>query len=158
MTDTITIKGLDKLTKKIKNIEGLKPVIAALKAGATHIKGKIAEYPPAERAHRPQPFISDKQRRWFFAALRSGEIEVPYRRTFSPNSETLSKKWTIGERDGGLTQIIGNNVSYGPFVQGNKQTAFHRVTGWKTTDQVAEEEAKTVNKFVQEHIEKALSD
>lgn len=30
---------------------------------------------------KPQGFKSDKSRRYFFAALRSGKIDVPYRRT-----------------------------------------------------------------------------
>ena len=74
MTDTITIKGLDKLTKKIKNIEGLKPVIAALRAGATHIKGKIAKYPPATSANSPS------QRRW-------------YERGYGPAGAGLTAHW-----------------------------------------------------------------
>jgi len=152
MTDTITIKGLDKLTKKIKNIEGLKPVIAALRAGATHIKGKIAKYPPATSANSPS------QRRWYERGYGPRWRRIDGSLGGRKTSETLGRKWTIGERDGGLTWIVGNNVTYGPFVQGDKQAAFHRERGWKTTDQVAEEEADTVNKFVQEHIEKALSD
>ena len=153
MTDTITIKGLDKLTKKIKNIEGLKPVIAALRAGATHIKGKIAKYSPSSIANSPS------ERRWYERGYGPRWRRVNGSLGGRKTSETLGRKWTIGERDGGLTQIVGNNVTYGPFVQDKKlQAAFHRERGWKTTDQVAEEEADTVNKFVQEHIEKALSD
>ncbi len=37
------------------------------------------EDPP--QTHDPQPFVSDKQRRFFFAALRDGTIDVPYIRT-----------------------------------------------------------------------------
>jgi len=152
MTDTIVIKGLDQLTKKIKNIEGLKPVIAALRAGALHVKGKIAPYPPPSIANSPS------QKRWYERGYGPRWHRVDGSLGGRKTSETLRKKWAIGERDGGLTQIVGNNVSYGPFVQGDRQAAFHRERGWKTTDQVAEEEAETVNKFVQEHIEKALSD
>ena len=155
MPAQITLEGLDKLVKKLDNLAQLKTVAAAIKAGALHIKGKIAKYPP--RRDVPQPFKSERQRRWFFAALRSGEIEVPYRRGQSPGSEALGRKWTVKTRDNGLTAIVGNNVSYGPFVQGEQQASFMAARGWKTTDTVAQEEGDRVNELVAQAVEKALA-
>ena len=57
----------------------------------------------------------------------------------------------------GLTQVVGNNASYGPYVQGDEdQAAFHTARGWQTVGQVAEAEAETVTQFVADQIEKAI--
>jgi len=104
---------------------------AALRAGALYLKGVFSEYPDDSNAHRPQPFVSEKSRRYFFAALASGEIEVPYKRGSSPNSETFSKQWGIADAAGGDTLQIGNSASYGPLLVGREQAFYHKVTGWK---------------------------
>ena len=73
-------------------------------------------------------------------------------------SETLGRKWTVQTRDGGMTAIVGNNVSYGPFVQDeDRQTSFHKRRGWKTTQKVAEEESREVTELVIKAVEDALS-
>jgi hypothetical protein len=49
------------------------------------LREALADPPAQEHLTRREvygePFKSDKQRRWFFAALRDGEIQVPYQRT-----------------------------------------------------------------------------
>lgn len=153
----IKIEGLADLLRKIKRIEQMERVKAALKAAAVHVKGKIATYPGP--GHRPQPFKSDKQRRGFFAKLKKGEIEVPYRRGSSPGSQRLGTRWTVESRNDGWTQVIGNNASYGPLVQGPQtQTSYHATTGWKTTAQVADAEAATVTQYVTRAIERELAE
>ena len=52
--------------------------------------------------------------------------------------------------------VVGNNASYGPYVQGDEQVGFHKARGWKNTDKVAKEESATVNKILAAAIEKAL--
>jgi len=153
---TIRIEGLSELLAKITRLSQLAGVKAALRVAALHIKGKVARYPAA--SHRPQPFVSDKQRRGFFYHLKHGDIEVPYRRGTSPGSETLGRRWTTEARNSGLTQVIGNNASYAQLVQGpERQTAYHAATGWQTTAQVAEQEAPVVIEYVRAAIENELS-
>jgi hypothetical protein len=72
-------------------------------------------------------------------------------------SETLGRKWTIKSRDGGMSAVVGNNVSYGIFVQGEKQAAFHARRGWKTTEQVADKEGPRVREYIAEAIRRALA-
>lgn len=151
MADVIQIKGLDELLKKLDSLQKLDAIKPALKAAAVHVKGKIAQYPPSSEANDPN------RRKWYERGygpkwrLVSGEVHG--KRT----SETLGRKWTTRSLNQGLTQVVGNNVSYGPFVQSaEKQAAFHRKRGWKTTEDVAAEEADTVNKFVKDEIDKVL--
>ena len=159
MTSQITIKGLDKLQGKIDDITSLRAIQAGIKAGALHVKGKIAQYPPASDANVAGPY----PKRWYQRgygprwARKSGGVGG--RKT----SETLGRKWTISQSYSGISWTVGNNVSYGPFVQGAKeegkkgQTAFHKTRGWKDTDQVAKEEGDQVLKFIQDEIHKVLN-
>ena len=152
---TIKIEGLTELLLQLKRVEQLERIKAAMRAAAVHLKGKIATYPGP--GHRPQPFKTDKQRRGFFAKLKDGQIEVPYRRGASPGSQRLGTRWTIASRNSGLTQVIGNNASYGPLVQGpDKQTSYHATTGWRTTEQVVETERETVVNFLRKAVEDEL--
>ena len=148
---TIQIRGLDRITKKLNNLQELKAVRTALKAAALHVKGKVAQYPEESEANRPRKggwYERGYGRKWYGGGKKT--------------SETLGRKWTTAERDGGLTQVIGNNVSYGPFVQGpdkdkDHRAWFHKKRGWKTTQEVAEQESKTVVEFVQSEVEKVLN-
>lgn len=138
------INGLNALAQ----MRGLRRGLAG---AAAHLQGVAARY-PGER-HDSQPFVSDAQRRGFFARLRSGEIQVPYVRGFAPTSEQLGQRWTVEERDGGLTQVVGNNASYAPLVQSaQRQTTYHRITGWKTDEQIINEEGPRVNEIVNAEI------
>lgn len=153
---SITIDGASELIAKFTRLAQFREASKALQAAALHVKGKIAQY-PAER-HGPQPFKSDKSRRFFFWALREGKIDVPYRRGASPGSQSLGRKWTIASSNGGLMVTIGNNVSYGPLVQGEKQTGYHATTGWRTVEQVMDAERETVVEYVSTELQRIASE
>jgi hypothetical protein len=145
----VTIKGMEPLLRKLDNLEGLKRVRPALMAGALHIKGKIAKYPPHSIANSP----SNPSGRWY---ERGYGTRTKTGRGY-PTSETLGRKWTVANRDRGLTKVIGNNVSYGPFVQSaEKQAKFHKRRGWKTDEQVIDEEQDTVLDFVKDRVDRIL--
>lgn len=153
MADNVRIEGLDKLLRKIKSIEGLAAARVALKAGALHIKGIVDRYPPETSANSP----SNVNGRWYERGYgprwrrKSGGIGG------SKTSKTLGRRWTTTSRLSGLQQVVGNNVSYGPYVQDrDKQAGFHAARGWKTIQDVSEEESEVVLNLVRAEIEKAL--
>jgi hypothetical protein len=151
----VDLKGIKEVEEVLKEAGSLKPFKLGLKEGAIHLKGKFASYPKVSR--RPQPFVSDKQRRGFFYHLNKGNIEVPYRRGMSPGSKRLGQSWTVQERQGGLQQVIGTAVSYAKLVQDKEeQTAYHKVTGWKTVQQTIKEKTKEVVAVVNKEIEKQI--
>lgn len=153
MADSIRLEGMDALLKRISDLGRLRRVRAATKVAAAHVKRKFQEYPPASR--RKQLFKSAKQRRAFFAKLRSGEIEVPYVRGSSPGSRNLKQNWTLVEANEGLTQIVANATPYGPLVHDNeKQTRYHRETGWPTVDKVLEAERDVVINYLRQALER----
>jgi hypothetical protein len=136
-------------------VGGLAGVRAAIKGAAIHVLNRMKEYPPAR--HAKQPFVSDRQRRGFFAKLRAGEIQVPYRRGQSPKSESLKHRWAMRTEDDGLTAVVGNNASYARLVQdAEKQTRYHKTTGWGTVQGVMKEERDLVTGMIIGAAKKAL--
>ncbi|MBN2002806.1 MAG: hypothetical protein JXA21_05570 [Anaerolineae bacterium] len=111
------------------------------------LRKKLARYPRPStgKAH----FKSEKQRRFFFAALRKGQITVPYRRT-----GTLGRKWTsrVTFNDADVAGFVGNNTPYGPYVQGFADQAQIHAGNWQTDQQVAQESADEVMGFFAEEI------
>ena len=104
----------------------------ATTASVALLRKRLAKYPG--KSSGKMEFVSDKQRRFFFAALREGKIHVPYQRTV-----TLGKRWTteVSRRGDDLVGKVGNATVYGPFVQSvDQQAAIHRGR-WRTDEQVA---------------------
>ncbi len=139
MNIRMEITGIEKLNGKLKRLVNLQAYRHGLQAVAEHVKGQVASYPRVSR--RPQPFKSDRQRRGFFAKLKAGLIQVPYRRGISPNSERLDAKWFISMLSDLRASII-NSASYAGLVHDRtKQARYHRETGWKTAQDVVEDPA-----------------
>ena len=148
---TIRLEGYDDLLRRVTTLAQLKHLQAAVKAAGEHVKRAIDVYP--HHTPRPQPFVSDKQRRGFFAKLRAGEIEVPYRRT-----DSLKHGWNVTTRNAGLTAVVGNSVAYGPLVQSaEKQTGYHATTGWITDREVVSNEREAVLDFIAQELQKAVN-
>lgn len=93
------------------------------------------QQPPPPRGYKMQ-FKSARQRRWFFSALRSGAIKVPYQRTGS-----LTRGWLVRIKLSGdtFTAEVYNNVPYKKYVQGfgNEQAHIHQGR-WSTQERIAE--------------------
>src|SRR3990167_5853255 len=158
MSLRIEIEGVEKLNGKLKRLINLQAYRHGLQAAALHVKGQAASYPHVSR--RPQPFKTDKQRRGFFARLKAGLIDVPYRRGISPNSQRLDTKWFVSMLSD-LRASIVNSATYARLVHDRtQQSRYHQETGWKTAQEVAEDPAvlsaierimqKVIDEFVKE--------
>ena len=149
-TVTVKIKGFEEAKARIGELRDSPKLIAALKAAAAHIKGKINIYPPATEANSPS------SQRWYergYGPKWQTRNGVNGRKT----SETLGRRWTIKVFGGQLKVEIGNNVSYGPYVHDqDKQASFHKARNWKTTEEVAKQEEPTVAKMVQKVVESEI--
>jgi len=155
MADPIRIEGLDALIDKIRNLAQFQNLARAMRIGAELVLGDLKKYPPVSR--RKRNFINPKQRAAFFAKLKAGEIEVPYRRGQSPGSQNLQQRWTRRASDRGLTQTLGNNASYAQLVQGpQRQAQYHRVTGWQTTAQVLDKRRADIVRLAQQAVREDL--
>ena len=130
---TIEIKGLDQLIRRFgQRSHVLKPIVKALDKSVKVVQARLAKYPRRPTNIRV-PFVSQRQRVWFFAALRSGEIQVPYRRT-----GTLGRSITTQVDSKALEGRVGTKLSYAPYVLGDATQA--RWMGhWHTFREVAKE-------------------
>jgi len=146
--------NLGTVPQRLKNLKELRGFKRGLHAAGIHLQSKIRVYPPVSR--RKAVFTSDAHRRAFFAMLKRGKINVPYRRGQSPSSQRLASRWAVSRRNGGLSVVVGNNATYARRVQGDRQTAYHKKTGWKTISDVAKAERPTVVRIIQREIKKSI--
>ena len=151
MAKAVRIEGMEKLEKKLRKVQDKKTVRAALKAAGVHIKGKVDKYPPSSGANSPKGH-GGWYERGFGTKYRRLDGVVTGRKT----SETLGRKWTVKQTR--TETRVGNNVSYGPYVQDDDdQASFHKARGWKTIQTVAKEEADEVVKLVKKAVDEALA-
>ena len=152
----IEIKGLPKLLIML-GPSNLKRAISDISfAVGEQVKDKIARAPGPVK--KPIAWASNKQRRWFFAQMRAGNIEVPWRRQSSKGSQRLESKW-VTEKLGATDAVVGTLVTYAPWVQSaEKQQPMHKATGWATDEKaVSEVVASGVIDRIQEQVfDKAL--
>ena len=149
MTSSIT--GDAELRRKLAKLQDMSQIYPALMAGGVHVAGKLKEYPPSTAANSP----GGPGSQWYERGWGSRWQRMDGSMGGRQSSETLGKKWTVQQAGDKVT--IGNNVSYGPYVQGpSEQAKALREIGWKTTDTVASEEAEVVLNMVKKEVDKIL--
>jgi len=145
-----TIRGNAELKRKLAKLKDMKQVVPAVAAASLHVKGKIAKYPRSTEANSPMA-RAWYQRGWGSKwRVRNGDIHG------NQTSEDLGPSWTRKLDREGFSITIGNDTSYGPYVQGDKQTGFHKRHGWKDTDTVVSKEKATVLKFIHKKVDEIL--
>lgn len=154
----IEIKGADKLIAALqKEPEAMRRALQAAgeEAGRRVILSTagLKKYPGFY--HAKQPFKSDKQRRFFFWALREGVIEVPYRRGLSPSSERYGTQFYIEPR-GSYNTAVGNRASYAEILGGEGQSRYMAAGGWRKLAEVATEKLPQVRDVFQAWVDRTI--
>lgn len=113
----IRVDGLDRLAQKLGTLERLNRefMIPTMEEAAHHVHSTVPPYPPPKRGS--QPFVSERQRRYVMAKIRSGEI--PYRRTGLLGRSITTEVRAIGS---GVQGVIGTNTQYSPWVISDEET------------------------------------
>jgi hypothetical protein len=156
-----TLIGID-----VSQVQGVERVKATLDALPEDVQAEtiqpVAEllvhsfqtYPPYKYISRRQaygvPFFSDRQRRFFFAALADGTITIPYQRT-----QALRNNWQIlGD---GQNTLIVNETPYAGLMQGvKKQSRMAILQGWKDLDIIVTERAGRIQRIIEGGVKKAI--
>lgn len=89
---------------------------------------EMAKYPSP--SGKRQPFRSDRSRRFFFAALKRGQINVPYRRTGKTGQTT--KQTTAAGVD------VVSQAPYSDKVRTKGKQYKYLEGTWPTTDEIAQ--------------------
>ena len=145
----IQVSGIDAVLAKVIMLESPDAQRSVMRDVAEFMRGKLQRYPAyryvSRRQAYGQTFVSDKQRRWFFAALRSGELQIPYVRT-----RTLRNQWVIADAPGGDV-ILRNYTDYAKWVQqGSTQSRMMTLRGWQTEDDVTAQNAAGIARVADE--------
>lgn len=149
----VELRGLKELLERIHSLEDLRWLRDGIAAAAVNLKGKIAEYPPAGSFAGRYNLKTHKKMGHYMRGL--GWVSATGR--LSKSSEGLSTRWAVNFENDGLRAVIGNNASYGPWVQDRySQTTIHRARGWKTVQDVSEQEAERVSAMLKNYLEQAL--
>jgi hypothetical protein len=82
------IRGMNKLLRKLNSLRELRGAKRGLRAGAVHIKGKIAIYPNSSEANTPG------QRRWYERGWGAKWTRKDGSIGGRKSSETLGRRWT----------------------------------------------------------------
>lgn len=140
----VTVRGLDDVIKKLEAVGRPGALRRPMTKSVAHLHDKIAKYPPSSSANSPSNGYSWYER-GFGTRSRTGRAW--------PTSETLGRRWTHEVSADGKRGVVGNNASYGPYVQSaEKQAAFHARRGWVTDEKVAESEQGKVVAFFEDEV------
>jgi hypothetical protein len=130
----ITVTGAERIIKLLESMNrpGFKQFFSE-QFYRERVKPELEKYPAPRRAK--MRFVSDKQRRFFFAALGRGTIQIPYQRT-----NRLKTGWVfIPDGAGGR---ITNRTLYAQYVVGVPgQAAIHQ-GWWRTEEQILQDAVK----------------
>lgn len=130
---SIQIDGVDKLMARLGALQSNAVLRPPMTASVIEIETWMKAY-PSRKSRKPEPgkFKSEKQRRYVMAAIRRGEIKIPYVRTGK-----LGQAWTwkVTESANGLTGVVGNNINYARYVQNVTLQARMHQGNWRTDAQ-----------------------
>jgi hypothetical protein len=148
----LEVKGLEELQAKLKKLPD-----AARDMIVDDVNKDIVNYMKSYESYKHVSikqayggFKSDKQRRFFFAALADGRIEVPYKRT-----QALANAWKVIGK--GYQSIIVNEKPYAGFVMGDDEQAnMMKIEGWKPISKRLKEHMTAIIKAADAAVKKAI--
>jgi hypothetical protein len=149
----IDVQGMDELLAKLAQLpDDMKDTVTddVMK----YLKDVLQAYPPPKHVTRQaaygQTFFSDKQRKWFFAALNSGALNLPYART-----QSYRNAWQqIGT---GYGSLLANETPYSVYLQDEeRQSRMSAMIGWKKLSVIIEERMTRILAVADGAIKKAI--
>ena len=116
---SISVKAGD-VNKQLIRFRGADILGAAFSRIQRPLEDALKTYPP--QSHKPLLFKTVRQRRYFFWALRTGKLHVPYRRT-----DKLKRGWRarFDLRGTEATLTVTNSSDHVEGVMGKKQWRYH---------------------------------
>ena len=151
----VEVSGIEAVLAKLVQLDSVDAQRQVTRDVGEFVRGKLQRYPPykyvSRRTAYGKTFQSDRQRRWFFAALRSGELQIPYVRT-----RTLRNSWILADAPGG-DMVLRNIVPYAGYVQKeSSQSRMMRLRDWTTEERVVQENAAGIGRTADESYNRVL--
>ena len=126
----VTAEGFTELMKALELIQGGKYIKPVLVLMGKSVIDKAGKYPEESEANSPSNPAGHWYQRGLGTVFASG---VQYR-----TSQNLGKQWFVSP--GQWSVLIGNPVTYAPYVHGEDQAPYHGQRGWKKLLPTAEAE------------------
>jgi hypothetical protein len=130
---TLTNISLDKYTK-------LREVVTTAMANEVMAVLKLDIPPPPPRG--AMVFKSERQRRFVMAAIKRGDIRVPYVRASSKSQGSANLQASYRIANEGESVILYSDAPYVQYVVGNQQADIHKGR-WKTAEMAVQEVVQT---------------
>lgn len=126
----IEVTGIEQVREKLRFLGNNRIAQKTSMEVAKFLRGEFMKYPPPRYVTRAaaygSSFFTDRQRRWFFAALGRGELKIPYRRT-----RATMMGWEVmpfGARDA----IVVNDTEGAKWTMDDQtQTRHEAMVGWQ---------------------------
>ena len=148
----VSVDGLEEIQAKLQR---LPPEVADMGVDEAnkYLLNILRQYPPRNYVTRAAAygvtFFTTRQRRWFFAALHSGAINVPYRRT-----QGMGRNWRI--EGSGATSFLANDAPGVSYVIGDNQSRHERMVGWKKVGETVKEHTARIVRAFDGAVKKAI--
>lgn len=151
----VDVEGIPAVTRMLEQLESPQVLSAVTKDVATLLKGKLQKYPGYQYVSRVeaygQTFKSVAQRKWFFAALRSGELKIPY-----PRTNKLTNAWQVMPF-GGTDHLLVNDTPYAHWVHdGRQQSRMMILRQWYSIERTIYENTPQIQTTAQESINREV--
>ncbi len=125
-----------------------------MEASLLSLQDALTDYPGPPMRPYPKMLRTEKQRRYFFWALKEGLIQVPYHRTGK-----LGQSWTwkVTTTGSGLRGEVGTNMKYARWVQNqHSQARIHR-GNWLTDYGAVQQKRDEIGRRFRSAIRAALA-
>ena len=125
-----------------------------MEASLLSLQDALTDYPGPPQRPYPKMLRTERQRRYFFWALKNGVIQVPYHRTGK-----LGQSWTwkITTTGSGLQGQVGTNMNYAHWVQRQgTQARIHR-GNWLTDYGAVQQKRDEIGRRFRDAIRAALA-
>lgn len=148
---SITITGIPELLSKLGNVGAIATLRPPMQRGVFRLQAGMAKAPPPIPAGLWAATTTPKQKRYFFAALKRGEVSTS--RTGS------ARKWTtnVSESASGIVGVIGNNANHAPWVWSSSFQAKMHKDRWPTDQGVMDKEQGAIVADFENAIQGALN-
>lgn len=153
MPVTIEIKGYNRVNNKLRTMASQldKELDEAVGQWAKDTRKELKGQRYPAKFQGPYPWVSEKQRRYVMAAIRRGEIEVPYRRTGN-----IANRWRA-VRVKPAQWKVENTAEHAHYVVGDRfgkrQARIHRGR-WYLASDVIDKRLPQLRRIIERRINK----
>ena len=146
---TVKIDGLDAIFKKLDSLGKPEVFKRPMRLSAERVQDRIAKYPLESAANRPPgPNGYSWYVRGYGTRTRTGRGY--------PTSKDLGPSWTVKYSNGHRRAEIGNNASYGKYVQDKDEQAGWHKGRWHTIQDVVKKQTPAIIGFFKAAYDKAV--